>query len=222
MQIINKRFYSPCLLAVSLVTSASWGKEADATQLLKEFHSSVKTFEAQFAQSVRDEKGKEIQKSSGTVYLLRPGKFRWDYLAPDKQMVVSNGSKIWIYDPGLEQVTVKSLASAIGQTPARVLTESRALETEFKLNNAGSRDGLQWVNLTPKSTDGNYKSIEMGFATTLKTMIFKDNIGNVTRIEFSQTKLNPVLKHALFNFTVPKGVDVVDVVGDDELKIKEL
>ena len=196
------------VLFVLVVTTQSLfaGK---STNKLRHFHKVVKSFKASFTQTVYDENNKVVQSGKGKVVLLRPGKFRWDYSKPDKQLVISNGKKIWIYDEDLEQVTIKTLAGTIGQTPARVLSGIGSLDKNFKISDQGSENNIHWVRLVPKKKDSQFKMIRLGFAKSLKVMELKDNIGQMTRIEFKNLTLNPSVTASLFTFKIPKGVDVV-------------
>lgn len=181
----------------------------ESTVKLKEFNKEVKSFKAEFSQVLLDENKKVLQKANGTFYLMRPGKFRWNYLKPDVQQIVSNGKKIWIYDKELEQVTIKSLKKGIGTTPARVLTESVDLEKEFKIKDLGKVSGLLWVELTPKNKDSEFLSVKIGFDKSLRKMELNDKLNQKTQIDFSKLEVNPSLKTNLFVFAIPKGVDVV-------------
>jgi len=205
-----------CLLL--MIQSAFAG---NGIKMLKEFHKNVKSFEAEFKQKVIDEKKVELQAASGQMYLLRPGKFRWDYKEPDEQVIVSNGEKIWLYDQELEQVTIKSLKGMVGNTPARILSDSGSLEKDFNITEQGEKEGITWVELTPKEENSQFKSVRIGFTDTLKIMEIRDSLGQTTFIEFSKLKKNPTLKVSLFEFKIPKGVDIVkDPTAKLQSKVK--
>ncbi len=195
---------------LSLLLLSSFNLLAGAAiDKLRFFHKSVKSFKATFTQTVTDENKQLVQSGKGKVVLLRPGKFRWDYSNPDKQLVISNGKKIWIYDEDLEQVTIKTLSGAIGQTPARVLSGIGSLDKNFDLIDQGSEKGVFWVKLVPKKKDTQFKSIRLGFSKSLKVMELKDNIGQLTTITFNDLIVNPTVTASVFTFKIPKGVDVV-------------
>ncbi len=196
-------------VSFALFMQCSFTYAGEGAEKLKAFHKSVKTFEAAFSQKVVDNNNKELQASFGKVYLSRPGKFRWDYEKPDKQVIVSDGTKIWLYDQDLEQVTIKSLEGVVGNSPARVLSDTGDLEKEYKIIEKGKKDGILWVELLPKKGESSFQFVRLGFADTLKLMAVKDSLGQVTTIEFSELKTNPELKESLFEFKPPKGVDVV-------------
>ncbi len=200
------------LFAVSLSVNAAKDvvqNSAEGTKRLKQFHGKVKSFKAKFKQVLKNEHQLVLQSASGTLYLKRPGKFRWDYVKPDLQQIVSDGKKIWIYDQELEQVTIKSLAKGLGKTPARVLTGSGSLDKEFEIKDLGKKQGLFWVELKPKGSDNEFDSVRIAFGKSLKKMVLVDNLKQTTTIEFFMPSINPNIKASKFNFKIPKGVDVV-------------
>lgn len=181
---------------------------ADAlNQLLKNIHS----MKADFTQTMTDNKGKLIQKSQGNMGLQRPGKFRWETTSPMKQLVVATGTRLWIYDPDLEQVVVKVLSKQAGQTPALLLSDANpALETDFTVKSTLKAD-KQWFTLLPKDESSLFTSIRMGFVgEQLAEMQLKDHLDHTTVIQFQHIKFNQPLPAALFYFAPPKNVDVID------------
>jgi len=111
--------------------------EATPVQRLHAFLAKAASLQAEFSQSQVHESGAPGQKTSGLFYLQRPGKFRWDYLKPYRQEIVSNGGKVWFYDVDLEQVTTKKMTEAIGSTPALLLSGEVALDKNFKIEDQG-------------------------------------------------------------------------------------
>ena len=99
---------------------------------------------AQFHQVVIDNQGKKVQEVNGSLQLLRPGKFRWDYNKPFPQEIVGDGEKVWLFDPELNQVTVRALTKALGSSPAALLSGSQDMEKSFNLKNQHRKDALEW------------------------------------------------------------------------------
>jgi chaperone LolA len=143
--------------------------------------------------------------------MQRPGKFRWDYLSPYEQVIVADGKKLWVYDKDLEQVTVNQLDAAIGNTPALLLSGDESLELSFRIVELDKKTaGLDWVELFPKEAQSSFTSMRLAFsAHHLEYMELIDSFGQTTQIKFSNTKNNPDINANLFNFTPPKGVDVI-------------
>jgi len=184
---------------------------ATGHQLLDGFLKGLVSFQAKFVQRVTDEQGAQQQDSSGVVYLQRPGRFRWDYEKPYRQLIVADGKKVWVYDPELKQVTVKALDTALGNTPALLLGGDVDIGAHFDVSDGGTKDGLTWVWLKPKGRDNQYSAIGLGFdGERLAVMQLSDNLGQITSIRFSDEHRNPKLDPTLFEFTPPPGVDVLD------------
>lgn len=183
--------------------------QAGALEQLQDFHRNVDNLQAGFEQELVDAEGAVLQASSGKVWLQRPDRFRWDYREPYPQLIVSDGEKVWVYDSELEQVTVKRLDRAVGNAPALVLSGKRPLKQDFKIRELPAEDGLTWVELTPKQTEADFKSVRVGFGDSLERMVLHDNFGQITRIRFSDVRRNQRVDPKLFRFDLPDGVDVV-------------
>ena len=183
---------------------------ADAQGRLSAFISQTRGLKAQFSQSGFDRKGHKTQESSGTLYFSRPGKFRWVYQKPYAQLLVGDGKHLWIYDEDLDQVTVRKLDIAIGDSPAALLAGENDIEKRFLLKDAGNRNGLDWVEATPKSSGGSFELVRLGFKDdNLRAMELKDSFGQTTLLHFSNLERNPAMGGSLFRFTPPKGADVI-------------
>lgn len=204
MNALLKVFASLLLVALPMLA------EAGAVDRLHQFLGSTKTLKADFAQLVVTRGGRKPQESSGVVSISRPGKLRWDIRKPYPQLVVSDGEKVWIYDSELQQVTVRQVGSAIGGSPAALLSGSNDLERNFTLTEAGERDGMLWVEAVPKSGDSGFERVRIGFAgNDLTAMELQDSFGQTTLIRFSGLERNPPLPAASFRFVPPAGVDIV-------------
>lgn len=183
---------------------------AGGRERLDAFFKDVRSLRGEFTQTVLDSRMKVGEQARGTLALQRPGKFRWDYKAPYHQIIVADGSKVWIYDIELEQVTVKPLDHAVGNTPAQLLSSGENLDKSFTITEQGKADNLEWVELTPKQQDSSFERVRLGFdQRDLRSMELKDNFGQTTRLQFSNLERNPKLVPSLFDFKPPPGVDVV-------------
>ncbi len=195
------------LLFVLALTSAA---HAGGVERLRAFIAGAKTAEADFTQTVSDKSGRVTQEASGKMAFARPGKFRWDYRAPYEQVIVGDGSKLWLYDADLDQVTVKPLGDVIAGTPAALLAGDNAIEKYFSLKNAGEGGGLEWLEATPKTRDTTFERIRMGFkGDVLVQMDLFDFFGQRTTLKLSHFARNPSLAPSRFQFTPPKGADII-------------
>ncbi len=195
------------LLSLLLLSPSVFAGGIDA---LKAFIGDTRTAKANFSQTVLDQNGKVRQTSEGTLAFSRPGKFRWVYQKPYEQLIVGDGSKLWIYDADLEQVTVRKLGDALGSSPAALLAGSNDIEKHFTLKDVGTTEGLEWLEARPKNQESTFEAVRMGFAgNTLAAMELKDTFGQITILKFSGLVKNPAVNASEFRFTPPKGADII-------------
>ncbi len=200
-------------LFIALLALTAFGVQAKtAREHLDAFYHRIKTMQAGFIQTRYDENGRPLQTSEGTFALQRPGKFRFEYTKPYRQLYVADGGKIWHYDPDLEQVIVKSVDAALGDTPALLLSGKEPLADRFVIRDL-RREGsdLQWLELRPKGEESSFRSVRLGFSDRgLRLMEVVDILGQTTRLQFRQVRVNEPVPADLFRFVAPKGVDVID------------
>lgn len=195
------------LLLTLLAPGVAGAASADSLKALLE---QTTTARARFAQMVLDKNLKPLQQVTGTMQFSRPGKFRWEYDKPYEQTIVSDGSRVWLYDKDLNQVTVRRLDRALGSSPAALLAGSNEIEKSYTLTSAGMQDGFDWLEAVPKAQDTAFERIRLGFGKTgLEAMELRDQFGQVTVIKFSTIERNAKLPLEAFRFTPPKGADVI-------------
>jgi len=205
---IQRRTGATWLVCAIACFAASAG--ASGLDELHAFLEGTKTAQGSFRQVVVNRDGRTTQTTSGTFAFARPGKFRWTYDKPFDQLIVGDGDKVWVYDHDLNQVIVRKLDAALGATPAALLAGDNALEKNFTLVAGGEGDGLEYVDATPKAADSQFKRIRLGFADDLpRKMQLTDAFGQTTDLTFSDVRRNPKLPADTFQFTPPKGADVV-------------
>lgn len=197
------------LIAASLlwpVSSALAGSVDD----LKRFLVNTQTLKADFSQLVVSKSGRRGQQSSGVVSIARPGRLRWELGRPYPYLLVSDGEKVWGFDPDLKQATVRKAGQALGSTPASLLAGNNDLERNFTLKDGGDSDGLMWVDAIPKNPDGGFGKLRLGLSEgELRAMELADQLGQVTYIRFSKLERNQPIAPATFRFVPPPGTDVV-------------
>ncbi|MBA8883216.1 outer membrane lipoprotein chaperone LolA [Dokdonella fugitiva] len=208
------------IAALAALTLATQAVAADSARARMEaFSRGLHAVSGRFSQSVTDANGHRGDASRGTLALEAPRQFRWETLAPYQQTIVADGAKVWVYEPDLEQVSVRNQSAAEAHSPLTVLTDLSQLDSQFTASESGEHDGLAWLRLASKAKEPEFEYAELGFdAASLQRMRFKDQLGNVTEIRFSDWKRNPALPADAFRFTPPEGVDVVgDVKPDAEV-----
>ena len=203
------------LLAASLSVLAGTA-QADPLETLREFTRDARTGRANFSQTVSAPDGLKKKTSSGSFEFARPDRFRFSYSKPFEQQIVADGHKVWLYDLDLNQVTVRAMSQALGATPASLLAGG-AMDKDFELvnaptNNAAPKDGLDWVQATPRQKEGaTVQTLRIGFrGKTLAALEIVDAFGQRSLLQFSAVEINPKLADETFRFVPAKGVDVIE------------
>jgi outer membrane lipoprotein carrier protein len=174
------------------------------------FNEHTKSATGRFEQQVMDRAGKVVERASGTFAFARPGKFRWVYEKPHPQTLVADGQKLWIYDPDLQQVTIKRIDQAISSTPAALLAGREDITALFSLRDAGVSNGLEWVEATPRTPDTGFDRVRLGLKDKqLAAMELFDQLGGHSSLRFVELEANAPVTADTFKFTPPKGADVI-------------
>jgi outer membrane lipoprotein carrier protein len=202
-------FLKPLVLAIALLASTQ--ALAGGREQLASFTKNLKGLDGRFEQRVYDPNGRQTELASGSVRLSAPRQFRWEYLPPAAQLIVADGDHVWIYDPDLEQVTVRNQSSEEQASPLAVLIDPVELDRQFNVVEAGKSDGLEWLELLPKKPDeAPFLKARLGFGPQgLARMELNDALGQRTVLAFSAWSRNPAFAKDLFRFVPPPGVDVV-------------
>jgi outer membrane lipoprotein carrier protein len=205
------------LILVALSTAA-YGAPADAgATRVEQFLHGLQSFEASFHQQLTDKSGRILEESSGRLAIQRPNRFRWDYQAPAEQVIVADGKKIWLYDPELEQVTVRRLDDTLSATPAMLLSGEGKLQDNFKVTRTQRENNEEWVTLEPVRPDTDFKSVTLGFVgAELRHMQLADKLNQTTSLEFFDMHSNKPLDPQRFTFTPPPGTDVIGAETDKD------
>ena len=205
MKLATTALASALLLAANIAHAG--GRDA-----LNAFAKGLKGLDGQFSQQVFDPKGKQKEASTGRVAVSAPRLFRWEYTTPFVQLVVADGEKVWIYEPDLQQATVKPQGEEERNSPLVALFEPARLERQFDVSeDATPSDGLQWMTLTPKvDAEANFQVARLGFnGQGLARMEVVDLVGQKTEIRFGAWRRNPSFAAGTFQFKPGKDVDVV-------------
>jgi outer membrane lipoprotein carrier protein len=201
------------VLALSLaffVGLAHAASNNEGAQRVERFISNLQTLQAEFKQTHTDGKGQVTERSSGTLAIQRPNRFRWDYREPHEQLIVADGTQIWLYDADLEQVTVRALDTSLSATPAMLLSGEGKLADNFTVTESSRDANAEWVMMEPKRSDTDFKWVRLGFAgDSLKFMQLADKLGQITTLEFSSVQRNGPVDASRFRFTPPPGADVI-------------
>jgi outer membrane lipoprotein carrier protein len=220
-------------LLLALLAMVAWVPAAYAAATpLDSYLDDMKTLRATFLQTLADAHGREIDRSSGTLIVSRPGKFSWEIhpqgsgagagaaagpgaVPGGGQLMVADGRNLWFLDRDLQQVTVKPADAALSATPAMLLSGTVDVRKNFKITPAPKRDGLDWVMVEPQATEADFRRALLGFEgkeagpPALKRMILEDKLGQTATVMFDHVERNGHVAPEEVSFTVPPGVDVI-------------
>ena len=225
---IRVRLISRYLFPVFLTPALAWGGPPELLvpqiiQKLEKAHQSIQDLQVHFSQETHFSGFETTILSKGSLYYKKPNLLRWEYTEPNRNQVIINGEKIWIYTPELEQVIIHPFSDvSYSQIPLRLLAEVGHLERDFTIEkpNLKSRKDTEQVednlriDLIPKRTDGSIRKIELEIDNK-NYLIARINIfettGGTSEIVFDRRKINSGIKDRFFTFTVPPGIEVIDM-----------
>ncbi len=195
------------LLQTLTVQAASVAEIAQLRKLL----APVQTMAGDFEQRITDAEGGTVQSSQGHFLMQKPGMLRWETMAPYSQLLVANGEKLWLYDPDLEQVTIKKVDQTIQQTPAAIISgDVEQLQKTYKISLVSSSANEEIYRFVPQAAKGEFESLLLVFkGATLSTLEVHDSLGQTTAINFTQIHINPMITADMFVFIPPPNTDVL-------------
>jgi len=192
---------------------------AEGISDLNAFVNNVSSMSSEFSQVVLDKKGSKLQDVEGVMLFKRPNKFRWDYLKPYQNQIISDGDRLYMYDQDLRQVSINSIAKVGGSTPLLIIA-GKNIEKYFTLKNIESQAGdessqnIKWVEAIPKEEGAGFNKVMLGLTENkLSVMKIVDAFEHITTISFKNAKYNVSLSDNDFLFKLPNGVDVVQNGG---------
>lgn len=202
------------MLAFIAPAQAEESEGEDAAAELASMLESYESFQSSFIQIVVNDNGKRVQESRGSLKAKRPGLFYWETSEPHSQFVVSNGKKVEVYDPDLEQVTVHSLDEKVSTTPALLLSgEVDNLDETYKVSMRSPDEDTREFTLEPRSEDSLFISLRLTFSSgQLQEMRMEDSLSQLTVLSFEEIQLNEDVNDSAFTLDYP---DDVDVIRDD-------
>lgn len=195
------------MIAMTQAATAAPADNLTAAKRLNKLLTNTKSMSANFTQTT---KGASSGTFKGVMSVERPNNFRWETTSPSEQLIVANGSSMWIYDKDLEQATKQGVDTQVGNTPALLLSgDPSKINSNFKVTQPYA--SKNYYVLYPKSNDASFESLSMSFSGGKPVMmVLNDTLGQTTSIKFSNIKLNPSINSSQFKFTPPKGVDVIN------------
>ena len=204
------RFVSMLLLPVLAVSSLAAHAGPADVQRLGQLLGQSNTITARFSQLTLDGSGTQLQETAGEMSVKRPGLFYWHTDAPNEQTMISDGQQVTLWDPDLEQATIKKLDQRLTQTPALLLSgDVSKIEQSYDVTSKEQGEVMDFI-LKPKTKDTLFDSLRLSFRNgKINEMQLIDSVGQRTNILFNGVKVNEDVPASKFKFDVPKGADVI-------------
>ena len=158
----------------------------------------------------RGPEGKDRTGHVRGIQIPETGKVCLELRKAYEQGIYCNGRTISVWDPDLRQVTVKAIASSMPSSPAAILFGNNDFRRDFTVKDAGTKDGLEWIDAVPKLHDTSFTDIRIGFRDGLPAaMTLKDSFGQTITLHMSDMKKNPSISSSAFEFRPPKGAEIL-------------
>jgi outer membrane lipoprotein carrier protein len=178
-------------------------------------YDTIRDFEAVFVQTYQGGLLRTKTTEYGTVAIKRPGRMRWVYTKPERKEFVSNGQRVYSYLPADKQVIVSPMPSGEQTTPALFLTGRGHLVRDFTSSFTdvpGAAPGTVGLKLVPKKTDPEFEWLMLAVdaaSLQIRHLVALDRQGGRSSFTFSNLKENRDLSDKIFEFQIPRGVDVI-------------
>lgn len=182
-----------------------------AHNLLIQKLQAIHTLDAQFHQSV-SMNGRLSHQSLGHFSLKKPDLLYWDIQKPHAQLLVADGHYVWVYEPQLRQVTKKNQSKGFGGVAGLFVSSQPNLWVTRYQVQAQSNGHTTIFQLMAKSKKNSLSKVKLGFrGESLEKIEFWDQLGQYSQIQLSHVKVNQGISSRLFHFSIPKGVDVINL-----------
>jgi outer membrane lipoprotein carrier protein len=187
---------------------------ADVASALQSRYNTIKDFTASFTQTYEGGVLRRKAVESGTVYIKKPGKMRWDYAKPEKKQFISDGQTMFMYFPADKQVMKNPVPEQEEATSAILFLMGKGNVTrDFDVKYTGtSNPAVYALRLDPRTRQAEYDWLEISMDRTslqIRTLTAGDAQGGRSTFTLSNFKENTGLADKMFQFTIPRGTEVI-------------
>jgi outer membrane lipoprotein carrier protein len=206
---------------VSLLSAPIWAADAasdirNLAAAVDAHYNHLRSLEAEFTEVYR---GSGMDRTeSGTLWLKKPGKMRWEYRSPKEKLFVSNGKDAWFYVPDDRQArkeAAKKLEDV--RSPLAFLLGKTKLEKELRgLSIASDIDALSSGNTVlrgvPTALADRVSDIILEITPDgrIVRLVMQGVDGASTEYRFTDQKENLAIADGRFDFRAPAGTEVVE------------
>lgn len=198
---------SVIFFTLMLTSSFSFAADSEAKQQLKLKLAELKTYQANFSQTVVDIENTVLQQAKGKIILQQPNKLSWELFAPNESVLLADGDNIWNIDPFLEQVVVYGADAALENNPLILLTNPNSSQWQ-EFNVSGTNE--EFI-ITPVTANASITSLRLVFNdNVLVELESLDGQQQKSHLLFSDIQQNNALSGDTFIFVMPQGYELDD------------
>jgi outer membrane lipoprotein carrier protein len=181
-----------------------------------EKHYAGNSFKAEFIQEATVKALEITDFASGKMFVRYPGKMRWEYEKPEKQVIITDGIKLWIYRPTDNQLMTGSAPAFFSDGKgASFLSDISLIRKKFNISLAETKEDFFYeLKLKPLEKTLDVTDITLTVTKTSFTVIrivTYNSYGDENRIELLNHKFQADLKDSLFSFEAPEGTDILEM-----------
>ena len=209
------------LILISFIAvNVSYAAESDLTldQILGRVEKNYtgKSFQAEFVQESTIKAMDIVDFASGKIFVRYPGMMRWEYEKPEKQTIITDGHKLWIYRPSDNQVLTGSAPAFFSDGKgASFLSDIKLIRQKFRISLEDSKEDFFYeLKLQPLEKKLDVTDIRLAVTKksfTVIRIITYNSYGDENRIEFTNHQFDVKLDESLFSFKIPPGADVLQL-----------
>ena len=203
------------ILAALLICAFFKGSFAqqEALARLDSLLANINSLTADVVQLIVESDGGILEESNIKMLLKKPNGFYWETITPYQELIVTNGIKLWNYQPDLEQVVIEDWDVSKSELAAQLLSgNTENLDSQYIIEELSdtNNDSQEFV-LTPVDADSIYTQISINFITSELDLIYLNSRnGQQTVWRFDAIERNQILEDSLFDFQPPAGIEIIE------------
>lgn len=201
------------LCASTGITFAQSALGSSALERLDTLLGNIETLAADVVQLIVESDGGVLEESEIQMLLKKPDGFYWETLTPFPELIVTDGSTLWNYQPDLEQVVIEDWDSSRSELAAQLLSGNiESLDGDYTIENVTSSESEhQEFELTPRSADNVYQLISINFMRDeLESIYLNSKNGQQTVWRFENVIRNRAISDAQFQFVPPENIEIIE------------
>jgi len=205
---LNRRFWFLGFLLLTLTFPLHAQDIHQLARAVDEHYNHLRTLQSDFTETYRGAGPDRVE--SGTLWLKKPRKMRWEYRSPKEKLFVSDGQVVWFYLPAERQVD--DLRSPVAFLLGKTKLENELQGLSTVIDPTETVPGNTVLRGVPKALAGRVSEVQLEITpgNEIVRIVLMEPDGGATEFRFAGWKENGAMKESLFEFTPPAGVETVE------------